>query len=179
MWKYIAEQFWANDWLVTQKSRCHQQHRPLMTSWKGIHGALSKMYTSSNNWSSVFSFAGMRYDFIQCRKKWWFRLFQTCFFLHRVLTQVLFSSFAGCCACDGRGIICTTNNIGSYDVVFTILCILLISCFLPYDGSHRMLMYKLTNQGIIWCIQHGSGIFIHGISSNICMLFFCNVFQSE
>jgi hypothetical protein len=31
---------------------------------------------------------------------------------------------------------------------------------LPYDGSHRMLMYKLTNQGIIWCIQNGNGIFI-------------------
>jgi hypothetical protein len=51
-----------------------------MTSWKGFHGALSKMYTSSKKLSSVLSFAGMHYDLIQCRKKWWYCLFQTWFF---------------------------------------------------------------------------------------------------
>jgi hypothetical protein len=32
-----------------------------------------------------------------------------------------------------------------------------------------MLMYKLTNQGIIWCIQHGNGIF-----NDLFPLFFCS-----
>ena len=80
MWKYIAEQFRTDNWFVAQKSRCHQRHRPLMTSWKGIHSALSKMYASSNSWCGIFSSTGMRNDLIQCRKKWWYCLFQTCFF---------------------------------------------------------------------------------------------------
>jgi hypothetical protein len=58
-----------------------------------------------------------------------------------------------------------------YDVILTIIGILLVSCLLPNDGSHRMLMYKLTNQGIIRCIQHGNVMFIHRVSSYICMFF--------
>jgi hypothetical protein len=33
-------------------------------------------------------------------------------------------------------------------------------------------MNKFTNQGIIWCIYHDNGMFIHRVSSYICMLFF-------
>ena len=44
--------------------------------------------------------------------------------------------------------------------------------FAPIWWVPSMLMYELTNQGIIWCIQHGNGIFIYWKRSSICMFFF-------